>query len=136
MRLVLAACVGLLLAAPAAGQSSPALKKASEARNAAMRAGNAKEWGRYTTEDFTVTGADGVVKTKQQRVSEIEGHPLTGSVPARTDDRWRQHGDTFIETWQADANGKPARYTTVWVKEGRVWKVAAVQITSIATTPP
>ena len=135
MRLALAVCIGLLFAAPAAGQSSPALKKASEARSAAMRAGNAKEWGRYTTEDFSVTGADGVVKTKQQRMSEIDGHPLTGSTPARTDDRWRQYGNTFVETWQADANGKPTRYTTVWVKEGRNWKVAAVQLTTIAAAP-
>ena len=136
MRLALVACLSLLLATPVAGQPSASLKKAAETRNAAMRSGNAKEWGKYTTADFMVTGADGVVKTKQQRMTEIEGHPLTGAVPARSDDRWRQYGNTYIETWQApDANGKTTRYTSVWVREGREWKVAAVQLTAV-TTPP
>ena len=85
MRRILALAVSVLLATPALAQS-PALKAASAARNAAMRAGNGKVWAKYTTNDFLVTGANGVVKNKQVRTAEIEGHPLTGTAVPATDE--------------------------------------------------
>src|SRR2546425_4928650 len=72
-RLGLALCLAVVLPIVGFGQSDPALKKAADARQAAQWAGNAEEWGKYTTDDFLVTGADGVVKTKQQRMTEIAG---------------------------------------------------------------
>src|SRR5690348_12318936 len=47
MRLALALFVGLLFATPAAAQRNTALKRASAARLAALRLGNAKEWAIY-----------------------------------------------------------------------------------------
>ena len=61
MRSILAAvAVSVLLTAPALAQS-PALKAASAARTAALRAGNSKVWATYTTADFMVTGVNGGV---------------------------------------------------------------------------
>jgi Domain of unknown function (DUF4440) len=131
-RLAVALCLAVVLPIPGFGQSDPTLKKAVDARQAAQWAGNAEEWGKYTTDDFLVTGADGVVKTKQQRMTEIAGHPITTPAPSPTDDKWRQYGTTAIRTSSVVINGKPTRLTTVWVKQQGVWKVAAVQLTNIA----
>lgn len=131
-RLALALCLAVVLPTPGFGQSDPALKRAADARQAAQWAGNAEEWGKYTTDDFLVTGADGVVRTKQQRMTEIAGHPITTPVPAPTDDKWRVYGTTAIRTSAVSINGKPTRLTTVWVKQPGGWKVAAVQLTNVA----
>ena len=131
-RLALALCLGVALPTPGFGQSDPTLKKAADARQAAQWAGNAEEWGKYTTDDFLVTGADGVVKTKQQRMTEIAGHPITTPAVAPTDDQWRSYGSTAIRTSAVTINGKPTRLTTVWVKQQGGWKVAAVQLTNVA----
>jgi len=131
-------CLGLALSLAVVlpivgfGQSDPALKKAADARQAAQWAGNAEEWGKYTTDDFLVTGADGVVKSKQQRMTEIAGHPITTPALTPTDDKWRVYGTTAIRTSAVAINGKPTRLTTVWVKEQGGWKVAAVQLTNVA----
>jgi len=110
-------CLGLALSLAVVlpivgfGQSDPALKKAADARQAAQWAGNAEEWGKYTTDDFLVTGADGVVKTKQQRMTEIAGHPITTPALTPTDDKWRVYGTTAIRTSAVAINGKPTRLT-------------------------
>jgi len=131
-RLGLALYLAVVLPIAGFGQSDPALKKAADARQAAQWAGNAEEWGKYTTDDFLVTGADGVVKTKQQRMTEIAGHPITTPATTPTDDKWRVYGTTAIRTSAVAISGKPTRLTTVWVKEQGGWKVAAVQLTNVA----
>src|SRR2546430_12002895 len=60
----------------------------ADARQAAQWAGNAEEWGKYTTDDFLVTGADGVVKTKQQRMTEIAGRSEERRVGKECRSRW------------------------------------------------
>src|SRR5690348_3531537 len=130
MRLMLALCASVLLASPVAAQPSRALQKAFDARNAAVRAGNGKEWSRYATDDFTMITPNGVVINKQQRMAEIEGHPLTTLAP--TELRWREYGDAAIETSEVTPHGKPARLIVVWVRKGRKWKVAAAQFTPIS----
>lgn len=39
---------------------------------------------------------NGTLVTKQQRIAEIEGHPLTTVAP--TDMRWQEYDDAAIET--------------------------------------
>ena len=131
-RLALALCLAVVLPILGFGQSDPTLKKAVDARQAAQWAGNAEEWGKYTTDDFLVTGADGVVKTKQQRMTEIAGHPITTPAASPTDDKWRLYGTTAIRTSSVAINGKPTRLTMVWIKQQGGWKVAAVQLTNLA----
>src|SRR3954468_19490369 len=130
MRIIFALCATLLIVRPLAAQSSLSLKKAFEARNAAVRAGNGKEWSKYATDDFSMTNPDGTVMTKQERMSQIEGRPLTTLAPA--DVRWREYGDAAIETSRVTPQGKPARLTVMWVKQAKNWKVASAQFTPIA----
>ena len=134
MRTMLAVALSALIAVPAFAQQTPALKKAADARASAMAAGDSKVWAKYTTDDFTVTGIDGVVKSKQVRIGEIEGHALTGPRTAPTDEKWRSYGNTVVYTARiVGANGEPQRITSTWVKQGGTWKVAAVQVTTIAS---
>jgi len=129
MRLAIALCISLLIATPLSAQSA-SLRKAFDARNAAVRAGAGKEWRKYATDDFSMTRPDGTVITKEQRVAEIEGHPLTTLAPAEV--QWRVYGDAAIETSRVTPQGKPARLIVVWVRQGKNWKVAAAQFTPIA----
>ncbi len=122
------------IAAPARAQSDASLKAADNARGAAGRAGDAKSWAKYTTDDFTVIGVDGTVSSKQERMAGIAGHPRTADLPKK-DEHWRTYGaTTAIQTfWRepATSNEKPARATTVWVKQHGTWKVASVVISEI-----
>ncbi|HEY2066318.1 MAG TPA: DUF4440 domain-containing protein [Gemmatimonadaceae bacterium] len=111
------------------------MRKASDARTEALRAGNAREWARYTTDDFTVTGTHGTVTTKAQRIAEIDGHPATGTPPTIADRRWREHGSAVIETFSSTGSaGNATRIMSVWVRDGGLWKVAAVQLTAVDST--
>jgi len=130
MPFMFAVCTSLVLATALAAQPSAALKKAFDARNAAVWSGNGKEWAKYATDDYSMTIPNGTMITKQQRVAEIEGHPLKAAAP--TDLRWREYGDAAIETSQVTPQGKPARLIVVWVKQGKHWKVAAAQFTPIS----
>ncbi len=136
MRNILALALSALLATPLLAQQNASLRKAADTRTAAMVAGDSKAWAKYTTDDFTVTGVEGVVKTKQDRIAEIEGRPLTGTRTPPTDEKWRSYGNTVVYSGQlTGANGEKQRITTVWVKQGATWKVAAVQLTTIAAAP-
>ena len=68
---------------PPSGQGEPekTLQDASATRLKSMTSGDAEGWGRYTTDDFIVIEADGGVKTKAQRMTEIKGTttPPTGA---------------------------------------------------------
>ena len=136
MRSILAAlAVSALLAVPALAQS-PSLKAASLARNAALRAGNSKVWAKYTTNDFMVTGVNGGVKNKQERMAEIEGRQQTSTPVPATDEKWRSYGNTVIYTASTTSvDNKAQRTTIVWVRQGGTWKVAAVQQTTITEAP-
>lgn len=131
MRLVFVLVSSVIVAGAVGAQPSAALEKAYDARNAAVRSGNGKAWAQYATDDYSMTIQNGTVITKQQRIAEIEGHPLTA--PAATDVRWREYGAAAIETSQVTPQGKPARLIVVWIRQDKSWKVAAAQFTSIST---
>ena len=121
-------------AASGQGQPEKALQDASATRVKAIASGDAEGWGKYTTDDFMVILADGNMKTKAQRMTEIKGTttpPAGADTPA--DPKWRMYGpNTAISTQQATLDGKPTWITNVWVKQEGAWKVATVQLTNIA----
>ncbi len=122
---------------PPSGQGEPekTLQDASATRLKSMTSGDAEGWGKYTTDDFIVIEADGGVKTKAQRMTEIKGTttPPTGANTALANQKWRMYGpNTAISTQQTPVDGKPTWITTVWVKQQGAWKVATVQMTNIA----
>jgi hypothetical protein len=137
MRKILTA--GLIILASAAvspmaaqGTAPKALQDAVAARNKAQGSADGAGWGKYTTEDFIVIGADGSVKTKAERIAEInQSTPTTpsGDTPER---KWRMYGaGTAISTQQTMVAGKPTMITTVWVMQQGTWKVASAQLTTV-----
>jgi ketosteroid isomerase-like protein len=115
-------------------QPEKALQDAAAARSKSMSSGDAEGWGKYTTDDFIVIEADGALKTKAQRMTEIKSTPNSpAGASTPTDQKWRMYGSsTAVSTLQISIDGKPTRVTSVWVKEQGEWKVASVQLTTIA----
>jgi hypothetical protein len=77
----------------------------------------------------------GVLSTKQERVQLVaKSHPASLKV---SDERYRMLGDTAIHTYRTDgvaADGQKAaqRVIEVWAKQSGAWKLAAVQLATIA----
>src|SRR6476646_1481836 len=135
--MLLTGMVMMLIAAgqPATAQSQPdkALQDAAAARTKALASGDADTWGKYTTDDFIVIGVDGTQQTKAQRMAEIKGAPSAGAGAPPTEQKWRTYGpSTAISTALVTIDGKPTRATSVWVKQDSAWKVASVQLTTVA----
>ncbi len=129
--LVIAASAVIPQAAMEQEAPDKALQDAASVRMKSMRSGDAEGWGKYTTDDFVVVGPDGAMKTKSQRMSEIKASPTAAS--ESTDQKWRAYGtSTAVSVAQASVEGKPTRITSVWVKQDGTWKVASVQLTTIA----
>ena len=136
MRATLVFCLAIAAAGHVLAQPDPSLKAAAEARIAAAVAGDARAWGRYTTSDFVGISTDGSRMTRQQRMVEIEGHPIKPQSPTLRELQWRVYGDqTAIETYQVMDGGNPVKITVVWVKQVAIWKVASVQGTIVAKAP-
>ena len=132
MRGLLVAAALLLAVSPLRAQTvDPELEKAIQARDAAIRAGDAETWSRYTMDDFVMVRPDGVVVTKAQRMMYIK----TGKVdPVKPSSKveMRVYGDTVIETWRPERpDYGPSQMVSVWVKQGGQWKVAHLQFTPI-----
>jgi len=140
MRTILTAAMIVLASASvsyAQGQPEKALQDAQAARSQAMRSGDGAGWGKYTTDDFMVIGADGVAKTKADRISEINASkptsPDTSSSTTPDQTKWRMYGpSTAIATVETTVEGKPTMITSVWVKQQGIWKVATVQLTNVS----
>jgi len=87
---IVAAAVTAVPAAVLHAQGDKALEDAAAARSKAMSSGDADGWGKYTTDDFIVVEADGTMKTKAQRLTEIKAAPTPASPP--TDVKVRTYG--------------------------------------------
>ena len=129
MRTLLAVSAVLFYAVLGAAQApDPALQKTIETRNAALWSGNASDWGRYTTDDFLSVGADGAVKSKTQRMHEINGVKIKSPAQPQ-EEQFRRYGATVIRTWRVNPQNGPAmRFTEVWVEQSGTWKVASVHM--------
>lgn len=128
------AVVAALLAIPVMAQDVPADFAATvQAREAAQRANDSAVWARYTTDDMVNTNDDGMVLTKRQLVERMDARRRNGSPPNIGEDvfdeRFRVYGDTIVQTLGGTnraQGGVRKRYTTVWVKQDGIWKVASV----------
>ncbi len=129
MRRLAFVTMSVLLASMSCAQEvDSALQQAMDAREAARVAGDSEEWARYTTDDFLVTGPDGTVLTKTQRMAAIDRNENTGAVQ-RSDVLVRTYGDTVIVTGRGGVGG---RATQVWVMSDGQWRTAAVHLSAIA----
>ena len=80
MRVLIQLSIAIVLVSTVAFAQSPApdpgLKNAVEAREAALAAGDAETWGRFTTDDFLRIEADGVITTKADRMAQFKAEPM------------------------------------------------------------
>jgi hypothetical protein len=103
-----------------------------ENRRLAQRGGDAQTWARYTTADFFSISSDGALKTKAQRMREIEGIKITTPPHDDLDVQFQVFATVATRTWREDDEGGGLRFSELWVKDGADWKCAGVQQTRIA----
>jgi hypothetical protein len=127
--LLLLAGVALLTAARSSAEQLPAdLQQAIRARDEARFKKDAATWDRLTTADFTLVNADGRIMTKAERLTQMKSEEPESPRMAQQQQVTR-YGDTVIlREKQQDG----AWVISVWVKDAHAWRVAAVQITTIA----
>ena len=127
--LVLLAGGSLLTASRTSAEQVPAdLQQAIHAREEARVKKDAATWDRLTTADFTVVDEEGRLMKKAERLTQLKGEkPEAPTTPQ--EQLFTQYGDTVIlREKQQDGTW----VISVWVKDGQVWRVAAVQITRLA----
>jgi hypothetical protein len=121
--------VALMLSATArAADTIPAdLQEAIRARGEAVARKNVEVWDRLTTPDFTTVLEDGRLQTKAERITQLKGEQPEQLPPPPLAERFAVYGQTVLQRTQ----GRDRSWIlTVWVKDGGVWRVAAVQITA------
>ena len=109
-------------------------QKARDARDAALIAGNEQEWARYTTDDSLAVDSTGNVLTKADRMAAVKGSKGGTPPPPPMEIKFRVYGETVITT-SIQNPASPTRFTTVWVKQNGMWKVASVHQTLITKKP-
>ena len=127
MRSIILTVALLLVPATAATQTMPAdLTEAVASRNKAAFSGDSETFGRYTTDDFVMIGADGIMHGKEERVALIKKRKPAPQ-PKISDERYRVYGDVVIRTWRQEDSGGVAHSTAVWVRQQGRWQVASHQ---------
>jgi hypothetical protein len=127
-RTIVLAAVALALTAQihAAPEVPADLQEAIRLRAQAVAKKDAAVWDRLTTADFTTVLEDGHLQTKAERLSQLKGEKPEALPPPPLAERFSTHGNTVIQRTQGQDH---SWIITVWVKDGRDWRVAAVQIT-------
>lgn len=120
-----------LLPTISVAQVPPALRQAMRARDLAVAKADAATWDRLTTEDFTVVTPDGTLLTKAERLALLKQEKPDTLRPV-LQEVVRRYGDTAIRRMRRPAATGETWIIDVWVKGPRGWRVAAVQVTSVA----
>jgi hypothetical protein len=138
--------LGLLFSPALPAQDSgtkldPAFAKIHGERTAAMHTGNIEVYARYTTDDFWVVMPDGGVQSKQDRIAAMAAMKNVapssrelGNAPPR-EEKMNAYGNTVVVSWVEAIQGKDARFSETWVKQGGTWKVAAAHVSMIQPKP-
>jgi hypothetical protein len=107
----------------------PALQAAIEARQKAVNTRNSAEYGKYSTDDFTVVTADGEIQSLGNRMKELAA-TTTNPNPAVVESV-RMFGLDAAVSIRRNGGPEPSIITLVWVRQGGVWKAASRQSTRI-----
>jgi hypothetical protein len=110
----------------AAKQLPAGLQETIRLRAEAVAKKDAAVWDRLTTADFTTVLEDGRLQAKAERLTQLKGEKPEALPPPPLAERFSTHGNTVIQRTQGQDR---SWIITVWVKDGRDWRVAAVQIT-------
>jgi hypothetical protein len=108
-----------------AAQVPAQLQQAMRARDEAVAKADAATWDRLTVDDFTVVLADGTLMTKAERLAQLKTQKATTPVPVQQV-QVKRYGDVFVRRFR----NSDAWVLDIWVKHGRTWRVAAVQVTT------
>ena len=121
----LAFTLSSLIPSSIAAQVPAELQEAMRARDQAVAKADAATWDRLTAEDFTVVLEDGTLMAKAERLAQLKTQKATTPTPLQQV-QIKHYGDVFVrrfrtgDVWVLD----------IWVKDGRGWRVAAVQVTA------
>jgi hypothetical protein len=106
------------------------LREAMRARDEAVAKADAATWDRLTTDDFTVVLADGSLLTKAERLAQFKTQKATTPAPPQQE-QIKHYGDVFVRRALRQASTGDTWVLDIWVKDPKVWRVAAVQVTSV-----
>src|SRR5262245_62095767 len=121
----LAFTLSCLMPCASTAQVPPDLLKAMHARDEAIAKADTFAWSRHTTADFTDVRADGILMTRSERLALLRTQNPTAPVP-REQVQIRHYRDVFVRR----SRTTDAWVLDIWVKEGGVWRVVAVQLTT------
>jgi hypothetical protein len=123
----IAVALALCSTARAADTIPADLQEAIRARGEAVARKNVAVWDRLTAADFTTVLEDGHLQTRAERIAQLKGEKPEPLPPPPLAERFTAYGQTVLQRTQ----GRDKSWIlTVWVKDGGVWRVAAVQITA------
>jgi hypothetical protein len=106
------------------------LREAMRARDEAVAKADAATWDRLTTDDFTVVLPDGSLLTKAERLAQFKTQKSTTPAPPEQE-QIKHYGDVFVRRALRQASTGDTWVLDIWVKDPKVWRVAAVQVTSV-----
>jgi hypothetical protein len=106
------------------------LREAMRARDEAVAKADAATWDRLTTDDFTVVLPDGSLLTKAERLAQFKTQKATTPAPPEQE-QIKHYGDVFVRRALRQASTGDTWVLDIWVKDPKVWRVAAVQVTSV-----
>lgn len=106
----------------------PALQAAIEARQKAVDTRNTAEWGKYSTDDFTLISSDGEIQNRENRMKALAAM-TTSPTPRPVIESIRMFGPDAAVSIQRTS--VPSYITIVWVRQGGMWKAASGQSTRI-----
>src|SRR5947209_502004 len=141
VRVAILAVVGCAAAVHAQTDEEALVLEAHLAVGRAVVTNDTRAFAALTTDEFISISERGEMRTKQQRVNELEaaakvGRP-TGPAPTSAPPEWHValYGDVAVTTYRRDTSNPPARLMRIFVKRHGRWLMAASQITSISQLP-
>lgn len=126
----LALTLSCLIPTAMTAQVPAELREAMRARDEAVAKADAATWDRLTTDDFTVVLPDGSLLTKAERLAQFKTQKATTPAPPQQE-QIKHYGDVFVRRALRQASPGDTWVLDIWVKDPKVWRVAAVQVTSV-----
>ena len=99
------------------------LQQAIRARDQAVAKKDLSTWDRLTMPDFIVVRPEGRLMNKAERLAQIKAEKPQAR-PKPKQEQFIRYGDTVLRQLQ-ERNG--TLWIDVWVKDGKVWRVASGQ---------
>jgi ketosteroid isomerase-like protein len=138
MRVIAALCflmVGCTTARPAASSSSEVAAHV-ERFFSAMRAGDLATIEGYLADDYFLIGVGGNTRDRAGRVRWLRENVQNLSTVTPTDLRVREYGNVAVVTGlvviQDETPPIFERFTHVWSREGKSWRMVSGQVTAVA----